>query len=84
LASTTIDRPSGVSSARLDSDQPGEEFAAPAPKVAGRAERGTDQATIERLVDQYTTGRWLGFMGGQAVSVLELNLALDREFPATG
>jgi len=53
-----------------------------APRIA--RERGTDQATIERLVDQYTTGRWLGFMGGQAVNVLELNLALDREFPATG
>ena len=50
-----------------------------APRIAG--ERGTDPATIERLIKQYTTGRWLGFMGAPAVNVLELNLALDREFP---
>jgi K+-transporting ATPase ATPase C chain len=44
-------------------------------------ERGTDAATIQHVVDQYTTGRALGFMGERAVNVLELNLSLDRQFP---
>jgi K+-transporting ATPase ATPase C chain len=50
-----------------------------APRIA--RERGTDLATVERLIDRYTDGRAFGFMGEPAVNVLELNLALDREFP---
>jgi len=50
-----------------------------APRVA--RERGTDPATIQRLIGENTDGRALGFMGEPGVNVLRLNLALDREFP---
>jgi len=43
--------------------------------------RRTDTETIRRLVVQFTTGRALGFLGEPGVNVLELNLALDEEFP---
>jgi K+-transporting ATPase ATPase C chain len=45
--------------------------------------RGTDVATLQGLVDQFTTGRLLGLIGEPTVNVLELNLELDKQFPLT-
>jgi potassium-transporting ATPase KdpC subunit len=46
------------------------------PRVA-RA-RGLSEQAVRRLVAEYTQGPQLGFLGNSRVSVLELNLALDR------
>jgi K+-transporting ATPase ATPase C chain len=50
-----------------------------APRVA-RA-RGIDLSTVEKLIDDNTTGRALGFLGEPSVDVVTLNVALDQQYP---
>ena len=43
--------------------------------------RRAPRTRIEELIDDSTNGRFAGFLGEPGVNVLELNLALDEEFP---
>ena len=51
------------------------------PRVAKA--RGVSADALSRLVSVHTQGRQFGFLGEPRVNVLELNLDLDRQFPAT-
>jgi potassium-transporting ATPase KdpC subunit len=48
------------------------------------AARHVSPATITALVQQYTQGRILGFLGEPQVNVLDLNIALDEKYPVSG
>ena len=41
--------------------------------------RRLPMATVNRLIDDHTDGRFLGLFGEPGVNVLELNLALDKQ-----
>ncbi|HEV2348878.1 MAG TPA: potassium-transporting ATPase subunit KdpC [Terriglobia bacterium] len=68
-----------ASASGLDPDlSPGSAMAQAARVAQGR---GTTLGNIQQLISAHIQGRQLGFLGEPRVNLLELNLALDREFP---
>ncbi|MEO8483289.1 MAG: potassium-transporting ATPase subunit KdpC [Acidobacteriota bacterium] len=43
--------------------------------------RGASLGAVQALVDRWTEHPWLGFIGEPRVNVLQVNLALDEQFP---
>jgi K+-transporting ATPase ATPase C chain len=53
-----------------------------APRVAKA--RGISTAQVLAVINKYRAGRDLGFLGQPRVNVLQVNLALDRDYPFKG
>jgi len=68
-----------ASGSGLDPDISPQNAAIQVDRVA--ATRHVSPATIQALVNQYTQGRPLGFLGEPRVDVLNLNIALDQKYP---
>lgn len=45
------------------------------------AQRGISDGQVEQLVQQHTTAKQFGVLGEPRVNVLQLNLALDQQYP---
>ena len=69
-----------TSGSGLDPDLSPASALAQAPRVAKARRVRADQ--VEQLISAHTASRQLGFLGEPRVNVLELNLALDQQFPA--
>jgi potassium-transporting ATPase KdpC subunit len=68
-----------ASGSGLDPDISPQNAAIQVDRVA--AARHASPAAIQALVNQYTQGRTLGFLGEPRVDVLNLNIALDQKYP---
>ena len=68
-----------ASGSGLDPDISPQDAAIQVDRVA--AARHVSPAQIQALVNQYTQGRVLGFLGEPRVDVLNLNIALDEKYP---